>query len=233
MSPAVGQIDGKGFGATVKRTAVSAAIGGTASKLSGGSFANGAQTGAFQQLFNETVHQEHGAWPQDEAYDPTDPSYHNYTEINAICTVDMPGCTLRAVNELILTSYNAPSFQLKPQPVAKLGKERLLYGSPTPGLGISDSYIVRGGVITQQPLSYGVLNRTTHKHPLYPGVVVRVAFKHNGTIYAVTHGVGTNFAGSITGYTAASSLINSIAGGRMFRDQDSALKQAWAVKNGH
>ena len=41
---------------------------GTASKLSGGSFANGAQTGAFQQLFKETVHQEHGAWPQDETH---------------------------------------------------------------------------------------------------------------------------------------------------------------------
>jgi hypothetical protein len=39
------------------KTAVSAAIGGTASKLSGGSFANGAQTGAFQQLFNHLSHE--------------------------------------------------------------------------------------------------------------------------------------------------------------------------------
>ena len=57
LSPAVGQMEGKGFGAILARTAASAAIGGTASKLSGGKFANGAQTGAFQQLFNETVHE--------------------------------------------------------------------------------------------------------------------------------------------------------------------------------
>jgi hypothetical protein len=56
LSPAVGQIKGDGFGAILSRTAVSAAIGGTASKLSGGSFANGAQTGAFQQLFNSWIH---------------------------------------------------------------------------------------------------------------------------------------------------------------------------------
>jgi RHS repeat-associated protein len=55
LSPAVGQIGGKGFGAVLARTAASAAVGGTASKLSGGSFANGAQTGAFQQLFSATV----------------------------------------------------------------------------------------------------------------------------------------------------------------------------------
>ena len=57
LSPAVGQIPGEGFGPVLARTAVSAAIGGTTSKLAGGSFANGAQTGAFQQLFNSAVHE--------------------------------------------------------------------------------------------------------------------------------------------------------------------------------
>jgi Domain of unknown function (DUF4329) len=53
LSPAVGQLgEGRDFGTVLAKTAVSAAIGGTASKLSGGSFANGAATGAFQQLFN-------------------------------------------------------------------------------------------------------------------------------------------------------------------------------------
>jgi len=37
----------------VKGTVVSAVVGGTASKISGGKFANGAQTGAFQYLFNQ------------------------------------------------------------------------------------------------------------------------------------------------------------------------------------
>jgi len=47
--------DNRNFGTVLAKTAVSAAIGGTASKLSGGNFANGAATGAFQQLFNHTV----------------------------------------------------------------------------------------------------------------------------------------------------------------------------------
>jgi RHS repeat-associated protein len=57
LSPAVGQLgEGRNFGTVLKKTAASAAIGGTASKLSGGSFANGATTGAFQQLFNQVAH---------------------------------------------------------------------------------------------------------------------------------------------------------------------------------
>ena len=63
LSPAVGQLgDGRGFGTVLAKTAASAAIGGTASKLSGGSFANGATTGAFQQLFNSTVHDQLADW---------------------------------------------------------------------------------------------------------------------------------------------------------------------------
>jgi len=47
--------DNRNFGTVLAKTAASAAIGGTASKLSGGNFANGAQTGAFQQLFNHVA----------------------------------------------------------------------------------------------------------------------------------------------------------------------------------
>jgi hypothetical protein len=42
-------------GEIVKGTVVSAIIGGTASKISGGKFANGAQTGAFQYMFNQAA----------------------------------------------------------------------------------------------------------------------------------------------------------------------------------
>jgi RHS repeat-associated protein len=52
LSPAIGQLgEGRDFGTVLAKTAASAAISGTASKLSGGSFSNGAATGAFQQLF--------------------------------------------------------------------------------------------------------------------------------------------------------------------------------------
>ncbi len=59
LSPAVGQIgDGKSFGSILGRTAASAAIGGTVSDMTGGSFAAGASTAAFQQLFNHVAHPE-------------------------------------------------------------------------------------------------------------------------------------------------------------------------------
>lgn len=47
--------DNLSTGEIVKGTVVSAIIGGTASKISGGKFANGAQTGAFQFLFNQAA----------------------------------------------------------------------------------------------------------------------------------------------------------------------------------
>lgn len=57
LSPAIGAIGGgKGSGAVVGGTIASAVVGGTVSELSGGKFGNGAQTGAFQFLFNKTVH---------------------------------------------------------------------------------------------------------------------------------------------------------------------------------
>jgi RHS repeat-associated protein len=77
LSPAVGQIgDGKSFGSVLSRTAASAAISGTASKLSGGSFANGAQTGAFQELFNASVHRLSAGRNQNEAgsFSTTEPA---------------------------------------------------------------------------------------------------------------------------------------------------------------
>ena len=49
---AFGFIDGDGPGAVAGRTAVAGAVGGTASVLGGGKFANGAYTAAFQHLLN-------------------------------------------------------------------------------------------------------------------------------------------------------------------------------------
>lgn len=53
-----GRIDGidKGSQFSVKRVAAAAVVGGTASKISGGKFANGAVTGAFSRAFNDEMH---------------------------------------------------------------------------------------------------------------------------------------------------------------------------------
>ncbi len=58
LSPAIGAASsGGGAGGVVAGTVASAVVGGTVSELSGGKFGNGAQTGAFQYLFNRTVHE--------------------------------------------------------------------------------------------------------------------------------------------------------------------------------
>ena len=53
FSPAIGEIDSAPLQAVA-----SAALGGTASKLAGGSFSNGAVTAAFAYLFNQAIHKE-------------------------------------------------------------------------------------------------------------------------------------------------------------------------------
>lgn len=57
FAPTIGAL--KGAKLMPARVAMAAAIGGTASKLSGGKFANGAITGAFSRLFNDEM--QHGA----------------------------------------------------------------------------------------------------------------------------------------------------------------------------
>gem|GEM_PF-3456929 len=62
LSPAIGAASsGGGAGGVVAGTVASAVVGGTVSELSGGKFGNGAQTGAFQYLFNKVVHKSAAA----------------------------------------------------------------------------------------------------------------------------------------------------------------------------
>jgi len=55
-SPLEGDISGESAGAVAERTVIAAVAGGTVSEIDGGSFANGAWSAAFQQLFNEAEH---------------------------------------------------------------------------------------------------------------------------------------------------------------------------------
>jgi hypothetical protein len=56
FAPGIDRIEGEGFGSVMARTATAAVIGGTAGYLGGGSFVNGAVTGAFGRLFNDEAH---------------------------------------------------------------------------------------------------------------------------------------------------------------------------------
>ncbi len=46
----------KGYGGVYSQTAIMATVGGTVSRITGGKFANGAVSGAFRFMFNETLH---------------------------------------------------------------------------------------------------------------------------------------------------------------------------------
>ena len=56
-SPGIDLIPGSSAGAIAERVAAAAVVGGTASAIGGGKFANGAVSGAFIRLFNEEAHQ--------------------------------------------------------------------------------------------------------------------------------------------------------------------------------
>lgn len=53
LSPAISGIDSGTIGPSLERTIAAAIVGGTASVIGGGKFANGAMTGAFSRLFND------------------------------------------------------------------------------------------------------------------------------------------------------------------------------------
>ena len=80
FAPAIDKID-KGSRFSAGRVAAAALVGGTASSLSGGKFANGAVTGAFSRLFNDEA--EHGVGSTESAPKNTTPQEHvkNATKI--------------------------------------------------------------------------------------------------------------------------------------------------------
>ena len=123
LSPAVGQIEGEGFGAIVTRTAVSAAIGGTASKLSGGSFANGAQTGAFQQLFNSVIHEFRKYTSREARYAGAQAAMHELKKQLSTATFDTPEDAARAFcNRGACTITELSGFELGATIILKGGK---------------------------------------------------------------------------------------------------------------
>lgn len=52
-APGINNIGGKNYAGVFARTMAAGVVGGTASELGGGKFANGAYTGAFGRLYND------------------------------------------------------------------------------------------------------------------------------------------------------------------------------------
>ncbi len=99
-----------GQSVSAERVITAAVVGGTTSALTGGSFANGAITGAFSRAFNEeAAHQKNG--PQ--TYDSSDPNYHRYQiGPTLLCDTEMSGCTvpnmLDAANQVSVPFVSNP-----------------------------------------------------------------------------------------------------------------------------
>jgi len=163
----------------------SAVVGGTVSELSGGKFGNGAQTGAFQFLFNQVVHQgvsarELARRKGDEILGPylaLDPNAsadaHDYPiGPTPLCQRNEIGCG-KALNNLIGENTVPMTWSYD-----GAGRYNLPYGS-----GVDP-------IIHYSP-SRGIwINQTLEGHRYHDGRVVHAAYWSRGTYWLYSRGVG-------------------------------------------
>jgi len=189
LSPAIGAASSVGgAGGVVAGTVASAVVGGTVSELSGGKFGNGAQTGAFQFLFNQVVHDRQKAAQilKDEGVMPNGragllPSSHEYSHLDLICNVSAKGCSVDAV-------FNG--VRRFPAPGAD-GSIRVETGMITnvsiPGVVIGTDHVLHE--VNQS--AHRVFNFTLGDHVLNPGWVARTVFQVRNGVYVHTYGIGS------------------------------------------
>ena len=173
MAPAIDQIglDENGYmsdAAQFKaaRIAVAAVIGGTASKLGGGNFANGALTAAFSRAFND----EHAVQAHNQRV--ASEKFHKYTlGATKLCNTALPKCTL----SVALSVVNAHSMPFT--------------GSSAEGAHVlfPDEPIIH--VVDRE--KFTIWNITEEGHMFHPGSVKHQLFEMDGAIYLETTGIGT------------------------------------------
>lgn len=157
-------------GDIAKGTVVSMVIGGTASVISGGKFANGANTAAFQYLFN----QAREGWLQKTREWNINRREHIYGNEFLVCGNGEPTCT---------EAQAAEALRLYPAPGAD-GKTPIQDGdsSHIDGFGTVDHRV--------DPDGKGIWNFTRSNHTLHNGWVHRRVVSHSGGIYIRTYGAG-------------------------------------------
>jgi hypothetical protein len=152
-----------------------AVIGGTISVVGGGKFANGAQTGAFRYLFNDSA---------DHFFAQGNHDYKMMSE--AVCSTSSPGCSIASVALQIQTVGGFPNQDSR---VLK-GTAQLFDVRITPLSGSDHIY--------STATSTGVFNRTLPDHMFHPGYVRRDAIvMDDGFIYIRTLGYGIGYWGSL------------------------------------
>jgi hypothetical protein len=152
----------------IVNTAREAVIGGTISVVGGGKFSNGAQTGAFRYLFNDSA--EHFF----------ESGKHDYEMISpAVCSTSSPGCSIASV---VLQVQYVGAFPGQDSRVLNNGTEQHFFASVLP---------FTSDPIISIPTPTGVINITLPGHRLYFGWVVRdVVVMHGSRIYIRTRGYG-------------------------------------------
>ncbi|WP_460762721.1 RHS repeat-associated core domain-containing protein, partial [Lysobacter fragariae] len=228
FAPAIGGIGNGERSYAPARVAAAAILGGTTSVIAGGKFANGAITAAFSRAFNDEIH-DNSAWPDDENYDSNDPTYHKWTEVNAICDESAAGCSVVEVTPHAL-KYSYPSEGGRATSPGYLdGRPVVVYGANpfSTSFGPQDMNIPGGRVIQQQMAAGIVRNITLRDHVFYPGTITRVVVSSGGKVWMVTHGVGINTATPSTYVNIRLGALNDSRGPMLFRALDSEVRTSW------
>jgi RHS repeat-associated protein len=204
-----GKLSGNRALNTFEHVVAYSVIGGTASTLSGGKFANGAMTGAFQYLFNRGAHEMHdfvvSILQTEPDADGIGPEYHWYqTDPLMICSFSSgSSCTFDNVHAAVMATQ-VPGY----------------FGTTVDG-GIYPVRIPVMGYIGDVQVSDNgstVLNETLSNQLLYYGYVERTITVTSQGIYLQTFGEGANLS-------AAAAAANQAFGRGLFTGQQTLTKQ--------
>ncbi|SSC09038.1 RHS repeat-associated core domain-containing protein [bacterium endosymbiont of Bathymodiolus sp. 5 South] len=161
----------------IGNTARDAVVGGTISVIGGGKFANGAQTGAFRYLFNDSF--DHLISKGSHDYERTS---------SVVCSTSSQGCSIKNV---ALQVQKVGAFPNQKSAVLNNGTAQLFDVALLP-LNSDDIFSI--------PTSTGVVNVTLPNHVLYLGVVTRDVVLINNSIYIRTQGSGRGYWGGINNF---------------------------------
>lgn len=166
------------WSAIAGRTVVAGIVGGTASAITGGKFANGARTAAMMHLLNaegRTAAKKY-ARSRTEKYAALykgRKDYHDYEVGPHLgCLVGEPGCNVEAVKSIV-EMHSAP-FNFSIFPPAE-GRHSLL--------GMNPIIHTTGGDFS--------FNITEDGHRYHDGMVIHLTYESEGAIWYYTRGVGT------------------------------------------
>ncbi|MCY4757407.1 hypothetical protein NYP07_23885, partial [Pelomonas aquatica] len=208
-------------------TIASYVIGGTASELGGGKFANGAITASMGYLFNAVQHDMKTSGGYGAGSADGDHYYVVWTQLSTNCDA---ACVQAWSNAANLFSY--PSLDLRATPADTSGRPTVVYG-PFPGSDLSDpsSYETPGGRVVQSRNADGsITNTTLGDHVFCCGTITRSLVLVGDSLYMMTVGTGYNVLLG-TGYRSTFlANWNSSSGQQIFKTLDQQLIN---YKKGH